>query len=60
MDRWIEAAEEPGVCEEALRQRIDLCYRHLHLGVRGTLAIAYLRQISDDEDELTALMSGAH
>jgi hypothetical protein len=60
MDRWIEAAEEQGVCEEALRRRIDSCYQHLHRGVRGTLAIAYLRQISDDEDELTALMSRAH
>jgi hypothetical protein len=60
MDRRIEAAEEQGVCEEALRRRIDLCYQHLHRGVRGTLAIAYLRQISDDEDQLVALTGRIH
>jgi hypothetical protein len=45
---------------EALRRRIDLYCRHLHGGVRGTLAIAYLRQIADDQDDLANLTSHAH
>ena len=55
-----EAASEMQYAAEALRRRIDLYCRHLHGGVRGTLAIAYFRQISDDEDQLAALTSRAH
>jgi hypothetical protein len=44
---------------DALRRRIELYCRHLHNGVRGTLAIGYLRQIADDEDDLTKLSSSA-
>jgi hypothetical protein len=39
---------------EALRRPIDLYCQHLHRGVRGSLAIGYLRQISDDQDQLAA------
>ena len=48
-----EAAPEVLYDAEALRRRIDLYCRHLHGGVHGTLAIAYLRQIADDEDQLS-------
>jgi hypothetical protein len=44
---------------DALRRRIELYCRHLHTGVRGTLAIGYLRQIADDADDLTKLSSPA-
>jgi hypothetical protein len=40
---------------EALRRRIELYRHHLHEAVAGSLAIAYLRQIADDEDDLTKL-----
>jgi hypothetical protein len=42
---------------EALRRRIELYLHHLHEGVAGSLAIAYLRQIADDEDDLIKLSS---
>jgi hypothetical protein len=44
---------------DALHRRIELYCRHLHTGVPGTLAIGYLRQIADDEDDLTKLPSAA-
>ena len=44
---------------EALRRPIDLYCQHLHRGVRGSLAIGYLRQISDDQDQLAALTGRA-
>jgi hypothetical protein len=40
---------------EALRRRIELYCHYLHEGVAGSLAIAYLRQIADDEDDLIKL-----
>ena len=43
----------------ALQRRIDLYRQHLRGGVPGILAIAYLRQIADDEDQLAALTSRA-
>ena len=55
-----EVESEMRYAAEALRRRIDLYCHHLDGGVRGTLAIAYLRQISDDEDQLAALTSRAH
>jgi hypothetical protein len=55
-----EVASEMQYAAEALRRRIDLYCQHLHVGVRGTLAIAYLRQISDDEDRLAALTGRVH
>ena len=40
---------------QALRRRIELYRHHLHEGIAGSLAITYLRQIADDEDDLTKL-----
>ena len=58
----VEAAAPPSELQyvaETLRRRIDLYRQRLRGGVPGNLAIAYLRQISDDEEWLAALTSRA-
>ena len=54
-----ETASQAQNATEALRRRIELYRKHLRGGVPGILAIAYLRQIADDEDQLAALTSRA-
>jgi hypothetical protein len=50
-----DTSTERQAVSEALRRRIELYRHHLHEGVAGSLAIAYLRQIADDEDDLIEL-----
>lgn len=43
---------------EALRNRVALYRSYLRIGVRGDLAIQYMRQIADDLDVINAAQAG--
>ena len=51
----LDTSTERQEVSDALRRRIELYLHHLHEGVSGSLAITYLRQIADDEDDLIKL-----